>query len=199
MRERGGGLGVGGGVIGLASALALVDAGRSVRVLEARTAGCGSSHGNCGTITPSHAAPLTAPGKVAKALHWMLTPDAPFYVKPRYDPGLWSWMLRFAAHCNERDWRAAMTPRAAILLESREQLARWGERYELQCEFAELGLDYVFHDRRELDPLAAAVPPLAEVGVAGEVIDGPAYLRDEPALHKAVVGVVRFQIGRAHV
>src|SRR3546814_11314852 len=81
MSERDDVLVVGGGLIGLASALALLDAGRSVRVLEANTAGCGSSHGNCGTITPSHAAPLTAPGKVAKALHWMLTPDAPFYVK----------------------------------------------------------------------------------------------------------------------
>src|SRR3546814_2421529 len=76
-----------------------------------------------------------------------------------------------------------MAPRAAILLESREQLARWVERYDLQCEFAELGLDYVFHDRRELDHLAAELPPLAEVGVAGEVIDGPAYLRDRSEEH----------------
>ena len=59
---------VGGGVIGRASGLALLQAGRSVRVLEAGTAGCGSSHGNCGTITPSHAAPLAAPGTIAKAL-----------------------------------------------------------------------------------------------------------------------------------
>jgi heterodisulfide reductase subunit A-like polyferredoxin len=37
---------IGGGVIGLASALALVGAGRTVRVLEAGTVGCGASHGN---------------------------------------------------------------------------------------------------------------------------------------------------------
>jgi D-amino-acid dehydrogenase len=46
---------VGGGVIGLACGLALTEAGRSVRVLEAGTVGCGASHGNCGTITPSDA------------------------------------------------------------------------------------------------------------------------------------------------
>src|SRR3546814_14679305 len=97
---------VGGGVIGLASALALLDAGRSVRVLEAKTAGCGSSHGNCGTITPSHAAPLTAPGKVAKALPWMLTPDAPFYVTPPSYPGRGRWMLRFPAPCHAPNLRA---------------------------------------------------------------------------------------------
>src|SRR3546814_15324964 len=87
MSERDDVLVVGGGVIGLASALALLDAGRSVRVLEAQTAGFGSSHGNCGTLTPSHAAPLTAPGQVAQALHWVLTTDAPVYVTPRSDPG----------------------------------------------------------------------------------------------------------------
>src|SRR3546814_13882159 len=113
MSERDDVLVVGGGLIGLASALALLDAGRSVRVLEANTAGCGSSHGNCGTITPSHAAPLTAPGKAAKALHWMLTPDAPVYVQPPSDPGRRSCMLRFAAHCNSPQGRGALTPREA--------------------------------------------------------------------------------------
>ena len=87
---------VGGGVIGLACALALVEAGRSVRVLEAGSVGCGSSHGNCGTITPSHAAPLAAPGAVMRGLRWMLTPDAPFYLKPRLDPGLGAWLAHFA-------------------------------------------------------------------------------------------------------
>src|SRR3546814_11703987 len=106
MSERDDVLVVGGGVIGLASALALLDAGRSVRVLEANTAGSGSSHGNCGTITPSHAAPLTAPGKVATALHWMLSPDAPFYVKTGFDPALCRLMRRFDAHRNACTWSA---------------------------------------------------------------------------------------------
>ena len=91
---------VGGGVIGLAMRLALAEAGRSVRVLEAGTVGCGASHGNCGTITPSHALPLAAPGTIGRALRWMFTPDAPLYIQPRFDPALWAWLLRFAARCN---------------------------------------------------------------------------------------------------
>ncbi|MDQ3228723.1 MAG: FAD-binding oxidoreductase, partial [Pseudomonadota bacterium] len=59
---------LGGGVIGLSCAVALLDAGRGVRVLEAGKTGCGSSHGNCGTITPSHAPPLAAPGMIAQAM-----------------------------------------------------------------------------------------------------------------------------------
>ena len=94
---------VGAGVIGLASALALLEAGRGVRVIDAGCIGAGASHGNCGTITPSHAPPLAAPGMVAVALRWMLTPDAPLYIKPRIDPMLWRWLLGFAARCNPRD------------------------------------------------------------------------------------------------
>src|SRR5690606_9375338 len=94
---------IGAGVSGLAVALCLLERGRSVRVVDAGAVGGGSSHGNCGTLTPSHAGPLHAPGMVGRALRWMLTPDAPFYVRPRFDPALWAWMLRFAGRCNLRD------------------------------------------------------------------------------------------------
>ena len=77
---------VGGGVVGLACGLALAEQGRSVRILDAGRIGGGSSHGNCGTLTPSHALPLAAPGQVGRAMRWMLTPDAPLYMKPRFDP-----------------------------------------------------------------------------------------------------------------
>jgi D-amino-acid dehydrogenase len=85
-----------------------------------------------------------------------------------------------------------MVARASILLESRAQLPQWVERYGLQCEYAEQGVDYVFRTERELAHLAAELPPLAELGIASEVIDGATYLRNEPALRDGVVGVVRF-------
>ena len=72
MDEDGDILVIGAGVAGLASALSLLERGRSVRVVDAGRVGGGSSHGNCGTLTPSHAGPLHAPGMVAKALRWML-------------------------------------------------------------------------------------------------------------------------------
>ncbi|MBM7093240.1 FAD-dependent oxidoreductase, partial [Streptomyces sp. S12] len=110
---------IGAGVIGLACALILIEDGRRVRVIDAGRIGGGSSHGNCGTITPSHATPLAAPGVIAQALKWILTPDAPLYLQPRLDPQLWGWLLRFAARCNERDWRASAVAKAALLNDSR--------------------------------------------------------------------------------
>src|SRR5258707_12691005 len=82
---------LGGGVIGLTCALYLLRAGRSVSVLDQSTAGGAASHGNCGTITPSHAMPLAMPGMVAQGLRWLLKPDAPFRMPPRLHFVLLEW------------------------------------------------------------------------------------------------------------
>lgn len=183
---------IGGGVIGLASALALLEAGRSVRVLEAGRVGCGSSHGNCGTLTPSHAAPLAAPGTIRKALGWMLTPDAPFYVKPRFDPALWRWFARFAARCNQQDWLETMRHKGAILQASRDLFPQWIARHGLECEFAESGVDYIFRTQAGFDHECEEIGPLRDLGIPVETIDGSAYEAQEPAVKPGVAGAVRF-------
>jgi len=183
---------IGGGVIGLATALALVEVGRGVRVIEAGTLGCGASHGNCGTLTPSHAPPLAAPGMVAQGLRWMLTPDAPLYLKPRLDPALWRWLAHFAARCNLRDWRQSTRSRSLILADSRQRLADWVVRYGLDCEFAEEGLDFVFRQQSNFDHYALQCEVLGEFGIESEIIGGMDYLRTEPALKPGVAGVVRY-------
>ena len=183
---------IGGGAIGLATALALLDAGRGVRILEAGAVGGGASHGNCGTITPSHAPPLAAPGVVAQALRWMFTPDAPLYLKPRIDPALWHWLLRFAARCNPRDWRQSTQARAALLNDARARLADWVSRYGLQCEFEEEGLDYVFRDPRKFQQYVDESVVLKTFGIATQVFGGTDYEREEPAMLPGVAGAIRF-------
>ena len=192
MPERSDILVIGAGVSGLATALCLLERGRSVRVIDAGRVGGGSSHGNCGTLTPSHAGPLHAPGTVARALRWMLTPDAPFYVRPRLDPSLWQWMLRFASRCNPRDWNASARPRAAILNASRQAFPQWLSRHGIDCEFAESGADCVFRDPAQMEAYVRQLPALAEMGIASRVIDGRDYLAQEPALLDGVVGVVHY-------
>lgn len=183
---------VGAGVVGLACALQLLERGRGVRVVDAGRVGGGSSHGNCGTLTPSHAGPLHAPGTVALALRWMLVPDAPFHVRPSFDPRLWRWLLRFAMRCNERDWKAAARPRAALLNASRAAFPEWIARYGLDCGFEEGGCDWAFRDAREFEGALRHLPMLAELGVAAEAIDGPDYLRQEPSLREGVAGAIRY-------
>lgn len=178
---------IGGGVIGLSCALHLLRAGRSVVVLEKNRIGSGASHGNCGTITPSHALPLAQPGMVAKALRWMLSKDAPFYVRPRFDPELMAWMLRFAGHCDWGQVRSATRDRAALLSWSRQLMQELIVSEGIDCDFASSGLLTVFRDEKIFAESRHLETLLAEVGVPIEALTGDEALRREPALKPGVV------------
>jgi len=183
---------IGGGVIGLACANELQRAGRRVRVLEQARIGSGSSHGNCGTLTPSHAEPLAAPGVIAKALHSMLRPDAPFYIAPRFDPTLWRWLWQFARRCNVRDHRDAMRAKGALLSTSRALIEQLVREHAIDCEFAADGLLYAFADPREHDAMLAGLPLLRNIGIATETWDAATLVANEPSLRDGLAGGILF-------
>jgi D-amino-acid dehydrogenase len=183
---------IGGGVVGLACAYYLRREGFQVRVLERERPGAGSSHGNCGTITPSHAPPLAEPGLIPKALRWMLAGDSPLYIRPRVDLELWQWLWRFARRCNERDWRATAKVKAELLSTSRQLLAELIREQHLDCEFAEEGLLYVFRDPANAGEPERRARLFAEFGIEAQPW-GPARLaREEPALHSHMAGGLFF-------
>lgn len=183
---------LGGGVIGLACAHYLLAAGRSVAIVDQAAPGAGASHGNCGTITPSHAPPLAAPGMIGKALRMMFEADAPFLVKARPDPALLGWMLRFAARCNPTDFRRGTRARAALLMRSRELVERLIADERLACEFVASGLLTVFRDEHSFDQARSTIAFLNEFGIEAEALDGAAASRLEPALNERIVGAVRY-------
>ncbi len=183
---------LGAGVIGLCCALELLKAGRGVTLIDAGRVGGGSSHGNCGTITPSHATPLAAPGMIGKALRWMLQADAPFYVKPRFDPALAGWLLRFARRCNARDYRASGQAKAALLSASRALLEANVRDENLDCEFRADGSIYVYRDPILFDTASALVEHLREFDVRAQLLDANALARTEPALRDGMAGGVLF-------
>ena len=180
---------LGGGVIGLACALHLLRKGVAVRVLEQGMPGCGASHGNCGTITPSHAAPLAMPGTLGVALRSMLRADAPLYLNPRFDGPRLRWLLGFARHCNWADFQRAATARSAILQRSRRRLGELVRDEGLDCEFAEEGELYVYRGAKLLaadERHHAAV--LDRLGVEVQRLRGDAVEAMEPALKPGAAG-----------
>jgi D-amino-acid dehydrogenase len=189
---------LGGGVIGLACAYYLLQAGRGVTVLEQGTVGCGSSHGNCGTLTPSHAPPLAMPGVIGHALKALFRPDAPLRIAPRFDPVLWRWLLGFARRCNWRDFRAATEARAPLLLESRRLIESLIREESIDCEFESRGTLYVFRDEAAFERSQWLPRALADVGIAIQTLDGNRIEAMEPALKP---GVARgyFNPGDAHL
>lgn len=178
---------LGGGVIGLASALLLLRAGRSVTLIERKQVGRGSSHGNCGTITPSHL-PLHAPGTVTKALKWLTKPDAPLRIAPRMDAELLRWLLRFARLCNEQDYRRVAQIKSRYLLASRERLAALIRDEGLDCEYLETGTLYVYRDPAAFEQAMPETVLLKQLGIPVESLDARTLRMKEPALNDRVVG-----------
>jgi len=179
---------LGGGVIGLACALYLLKAGASVRVLEQGTPGCGSSHGNCGTITPSHAPPLAMPGMIGVALRSIFHADAPLHLNPRMDGARLRWLLGFARHCNWRDFHAATRARLAILQRSRRLLAELVRDEKLECEFAEQGTLLVYRTARLQKADAKKHAVLESLGIEVQRLSGEQVEAMEPALKPGVAG-----------
>jgi D-amino-acid dehydrogenase len=193
MAERGSDvLVIGGGVIGLACAWYLLRAGRSVTVLERGQPGDGASHGNCGTITPSHAPPLPEPGVVRRGLKWMLRPDAPLYIRPRLDPALWHWLLKFMAHSNAEDHARGARIRAELLNLSSQTLETLLDEAGIDCAFERTGLLYVFRDPAYLAAHAGLPAALQQLGISAEAWDGSRMEREEPALRPGVAGGIWF-------
>ncbi len=179
---------LGAGVIGLSCAYFLARDGHEVTLLDQGAPGCGSSHGNCGTITPSHAPPLAKPGMVRQALRWMLSSDAPFYVRPRIDPELWRWLGSFAQRCNWDDFERGLHDKARILKASRQLMAQLIAQEQIECEFEARGHLTVFRDPAALAGFEWWPKALREVDIEVNALDGNQLRAREPALRPEVIG-----------
>lgn len=179
---------VGGGVIGLACAVELAEAGREVVLLERARLGDGASSGNCGLLTPSHSLPLTQPGMVRKAIAWMAREDAPIYVRKRLDLGFLLWGMRFARRCREPAMRAALRGRGALLELSRALYDDFVARHAPDAEYETVGLLEVYATEAGRAAAEPAHALLAEQGVASTPVAPDALLAREPALREGLAG-----------
>ena len=180
---------VGGGVIGTLCAYYLQRAGWSVAVLERGEFGVGTSFGNCGFVCPSHVLPLAEPGAVGKTFKSLFARNSPFKIRPRLDPALWSWLLRFVARCNERDMLDAANGIHALLESSMDEYRALIEREAIECEWETRGLLFPYRSRGALDAYDATDRLLADrFGVPARKLGGEEVAALEPALKSGLAG-----------
>jgi len=119
---------IGGGVIGLATAYALVRDGFEVTVVEARQSlGSETSFANGGQLSYRYVAPLADAGVPLQAIGWMLRGDSPLKLRPRLDPAQWRWMASFLAACRTSVNRKNAAHLLRLALFSQSTLKRWRE------------------------------------------------------------------------
>jgi D-amino-acid dehydrogenase len=180
---------VGGGVIGTACAYYLAKVGWEVTLVDRHWQGRGCSDGNCGLLAFSHVLPLNEPGAVWKTLKAVCRGGAPLYVKLRFDPRLWWWMLRFARSCNRDTMMAAARARADLLRSSEHLYNQLFETEQIDCEWQRRGCLFVYQSAGEMEKHAKTAGLLRETfDVPVSRYDGEAVLELEPALKPGIAG-----------
>ncbi len=87
---------IGGGVIGLATALRLRTEGRDVVLIEPNAPGSGASYGNAGTIADYAVIPVGTPAVLRNIASLLLNADSPLAIRKAALPTLFPWLARFA-------------------------------------------------------------------------------------------------------
>lgn len=183
---------IGAGVVGICTAHYLIERGCRVTVLDKGEVGSGCSRSNAGLVVPGHSMPLATPGIIAKGLKWMLSPESPFYIKPRMNRDLIRWLWRFRGACNEKKMHQAIP----VLYElNRASLDLFGELSALEgMDFGlkRKGLLIVCKTQANMDAAVKEAEHKRKLNIEADILDSRGLSELEPALRGDLTGAVHF-------
>jgi len=122
---------VGAGIVGLASAYKLVEAGRSVLLVDRKGMAEETSRGNAGAFAFSDIMPLATKDVLRKLPKWLSDSLGPLTIRPEYLAQITPWMMRF--------WRAGWPDRVAAGIKAQAALMRLA-RTEMEALVASAGI-----------------------------------------------------------
>jgi len=171
---------LGAGVIGVATAWYLRQAGHDVRVLDRREGpGLETSFANGGQISADHAAPWAKPGVPLQALKWMVQEDAPLLFRLRADPAQWRWGLQFLRNCTAERFKENAARLQRLGRYSRAQLQALRDDTGIQYDRAARGILVLYTEGHPFEPgmktpdecvaLEPAIAPMKDRLVGGRV------------------------------
>jgi D-amino-acid dehydrogenase len=179
---------VGGGVIGLACAHYLNEAGVGVHVIDRKKVGQGASHGNCGLLYFSDVIPLCSPGTVSYELIRTVKGTSPLYIKPDLDIGKYLWLLKFALQCKRSHMKQASKAKVEILMYSMGLFKTLLSSSPLPCDFEDVGILTVFKEKKNFTSHVQTQKFLEGFGVQAEKIEKAQLKEVEPALRSDLAG-----------
>lgn len=185
---------VGGGVIGIACAHYLMRSGFKVTVIDQGSTGGACSHGNCGYICPSHVLPLTEPAALRVAIKSLFQPDAPFRVKPTFEPKVLRWFWEFARRCRHRVMLESGHHLKAILDASMHEYHYLVKEESIECEWKSSGLLYVHQTAKGMHEFGKTDQLLKnEFKVAAHRVEGDELPLLDPALKPGLAGAFLYE------
>lgn len=182
---------IGGGIIGVCTAYYSATYGGNIILIEKDDLGAGCSDANAGLIVPGHSMPLATPGIIAKGIRWLLNPESPFYIKPRFDLDLLSWLWEFRRACQAERMPKSMAYLCELNAASRalfDDLALEG----ITFFFEKKGLLIVCRTKSALEAAIAEAKDKEKLNIPVHVLDKEKILAMEPTLKTDVLGGIFF-------
>ncbi len=189
---------IGGGIIGLSSAVFLQQAGHQVTVIDKEGFTDNCSYGNLGYVCPSHFIPLAAPGIVKQGLKWMFDSRSPFYVRPSLNPSLIDWGLKFMRSANAGNVARAAMPLKEIAEFSQEEYRRWARRPGFEFAYEQKGLLEIFQTQKVAHHAEETVRAGKKLGLDVELLNLDDLQAKEPHTRINALGAIFFK-GDAHL
>ncbi len=93
---------IGSGIVGICSAISLIEKGMKVELIDRDEPAEGASHGNAGVVSPWTCVPQSMPGIWRSIPKWLLDPEGPVAIRWGYLPKFLPWALKFLAAGQER-------------------------------------------------------------------------------------------------
>lgn len=177
---------IGGGIVGICSAIALQDEGYTVELVDRGLETEAASYGNCGLLAVGEIVPISKPGILPKIPKWLSDPKSPLFVRPKDMIGQMPWLLRFLWSGRRKkvlDIVAGMTP----------LLSRAEEDYRALLEVAGLSDKLVnkpnimaFNSRADIDGDSFTWDLRTSNGFRHRFLDTQDLQAIEPALSKPI-------------
>lgn len=174
---------LGAGVVGVTTAYYLALDGHEVTVVDRQSGpALETSYANAGQLVPGHSEPWAAPGVWWNLLRWLGRSDAPLLIRPRLDPALVGWGLRFLANTPRRRFDANLRAAVRLGVYSRTLRNELISSTNIECGYSETGSINFHWSQKSLDAAAAHAEVMTELGCPHTVLDADTCVRQEPAL-----------------
>jgi D-amino-acid dehydrogenase len=174
---------IGGGLIGLATAHALLERGAAVRVIEALAeVGNGASFANGGLVTPSMPEPWNAPGAWRHFAAGLVDPAAPLKLRPLAMPGLIQFFARFLRHSTPARYAHAAAANFRLARLSVREMRSWRLRLNLAYDGRASGSLHLFRSGASMQDRLAISRRLQALGLHFEQLDADGTVALEPML-----------------
>ncbi|MGN6551485.1 MAG: NAD(P)/FAD-dependent oxidoreductase [Pararhizobium sp.] len=173
---------IGAGIVGLASAHKLQQAGRSVTVIDREGIASATSAGNAAGLAYSDIIPLASRGMLAKVPRWLADPLGPLSIPPAYFHRILPWLVRF--------WRAGWPDRiersiaaqAAMMRLAQTEMDAMAEACGIGSMISKKGSLELYESEAEFKALLPGWQRRTDHGIAFEHVRGARLADLQPGL-----------------